>query len=262
MRWAMCVAVSVMAVSVVHAALPASDQASDAAYNSGWTNQSAGGTGWSGGWSLNTSGASAGHFIGSSQNNGSNDGNIDSSGEAWGLWANSGNSASATRSFNGLLTSGQSFSIDMDNGFLDDGAWVGFELSKGGEPGTFSPFSFGFAGGGTNYTFTTGSFISTQTFNTGVPFTSAGLHVEFTQGSGTSFTLAITPNGGSTTVINGTDSGGIGIFPGQVTLYNNNAGSGGTRDAFFNNLAVVPEPTSCALLAGALAVLLARRRKG
>jgi hypothetical protein len=245
------------------AASLASDNAADAAYDDGWQSGDNGGTGWGGSWSLNTSSPpdvnKAGHFVGSSQGNGFADGNIDTAGRSWGEYANNNYVASGLRPFSGTLSIGQTFAIDLDNGFIDNGSSVGFTLSSIGDPGSTDQFSFFFRGGESNYKFSVGRFMWYAETDTGVPFTSAGLHVEYTLTGATSFTLAITPNGGSTTVLNGNMI--ISSPLTYVEVYNFNAGSGSANDAFFNNIAIIPEPTTALLVGiGMLATCLIRRR--
>jgi hypothetical protein len=97
----------------------ASDNATDPAYSSGLTNGSNGGTGF-GPWTrLDSFGAGA--FIGSSAGNGGAS-SIDTSGKAFGLNAQGNSSGGFTRSIlarsfsQGALTSGQTFSFDLDLG--------------------------------------------------------------------------------------------------------------------------------------------------
>src|SRR5258708_4985853 len=118
-----CISVATVVLSPLsaNAASPASDNASDPAYASSWATASNGGNGWGGAWQLippfNAPGW--GFYVGSSTNNAggapANDGDIDSSGsKAWGIYANNGSEAFATRPFNGQMLPGQKFEIDMD----------------------------------------------------------------------------------------------------------------------------------------------------
>lgn len=256
------IGLSAMAIALAantFAAGLASDNAADSAYNDGWQTGDNGGTGWGGAWNLFDQGGNGGYFVGTSQNNGFNDGNIDSDGKAWGLWANGGASAQATRPFNGSLSIGQTFVIDMDNGFLDSGSWVGFTLTGFGDPGSTDQFSFFFQGGASNYKISVGRYVWYSETDTGVGFTSKGVHVEFTLTGSTSYSVAITPNGGSTTVLTGNMV--ISSPIDHVELYNTHAGTGSAYDAFFNNIAIVPEPTTAMLVAAGLVGMIAMRRR-
>jgi len=241
----------------------AADNAADSAYNDGWQTGDNGGTGWGGGWSLSTSVPpdvnKAGQFVGSSQGNGFSDGNIDTAGRAWGEYANNTYIATATRPFNGALSIGQTFSIDIDNGFLDSGSSVGFTLTGFGDPGATDQFSFFFQGGSSNYKVSVGRFVWYSETDTGVGFTSKGVHVEFTLTGSTSYSVAITPNGASTTVLTGNMV--ISSPIDHVELYNYNAGTGSANDAFFNNIAIVPEPTTAMLVGAGLVSMIALRRR-
>jgi len=216
----------------------ACDSAADAAYSGGFTNGSNGGSGWGGAWSFSTgAGGGDGKFIGTSQANGAADGNIDTAGRAWGLWANDGGSINAIRPFGFTLHAGQTFAVDLDTGYIDAGGQVGFMLAGFGDPRGSSQFTFEFSGGGTNYVINTGKYYWTMSTNTGVPFTSKGVHVAVTLGTNGAFTCAITPAGGTPTLISGVDPAGGGGLD-HVELFNSNAGTGASHDAFFNNLAV------------------------
>ncbi|MEN0049116.1 MAG: hypothetical protein AAF806_18805 [Bacteroidota bacterium] len=117
------------------------DNANDAAYNSGWTNGSDGGTGF-GAWSLDPSpnSNSGGFFIGSSD--------INVSGESWGVYANSNTTSSAVRSFDNAPGALDRVSIKMDNGSINNGGVVGIGLRNSSGENLLEVF---FRGGGANY---------------------------------------------------------------------------------------------------------------
>ena len=211
------------------------DGASDSTYASGWSNGANGGDGF-GAWSFSTGATgNGGQFAGTSQNNGATNGNIDTTGRAWGLWANGGGSINAIRPFGFTLQAGDSFAADVDTGYIDAGGQVGFMLTGFGDPRSSSQISFLFRGGGTNFVINAGKYYWTMETNTGVAFTSKGVHVVVTLGELGAFTCAITPNGGVTTVVKCIDPAGAGGLD-HVELFNSNAGSGSSHDAFFNNL--------------------------
>lgn len=242
------------------ASMVASDYASDPAYGDGWQAGDNGGTGWGGAWNISTTFGSdintAGTLVQTSQDNGFGNGNIDTLGSSLGLYANSSHFIFATRAFDEDLSVGQSVILDMDNGFIDNGSRVGFTITGFGEIETTEQFSFYFVGGDDHYTISNGQLVFTVEQDTGVDFTTAGLRVMFTLTDEESYALAITPNGGSTTTINGDF-----LIPAEfdhIELYNSNAGSGSANDVFFNSIQVVPEPATAGLMLLGLIALLKR----
>ena len=110
------------------------DNASDPAYTGGNFNGANGGTGF-GPWVVspanNTSNAL--WFIASSTTNGTNpSGGIDSTGgKSWGSFANNSGTGTAVRAFSaGALVVGQTFTLDMDNGYVESADSVGFDLQN------------------------------------------------------------------------------------------------------------------------------------
>jgi 1,4-alpha-glucan branching enzyme len=214
-------------------------------YSGIWSNGSQAGTGF-GSWQLSptTNNANASYFVqssvmnenGGSPGNGGND--INSSGVAWGIMAQNGVVANATRPFPSSLTSGQSFQIDMDNGNIASGGSVGFALQNASGN---SVLEFYFQGGGANYTINAGS-----TSGTTPPFTRAGLHTTFTLTSASTYSLGVlsyTPGGGAGAGTTYNASGNL-LSPsgGQtitsVRLFNYQAGAGTNNTAYFNNLSI------------------------
>src|SRR4051812_16511964 len=75
------------------------DDASDLAYDFGWSSGQNGGSGFQP-WELTQGPTNSGFFTGSSSDNGNSpSGDIDVTGESWGLYANGGETASAVRRF-------------------------------------------------------------------------------------------------------------------------------------------------------------------
>ena len=251
-----------MAAFVFHtraiAAVIAVDNASNAPYSSSWPNGSNGGTGWGGGWILTAAGGSfGGHFISSSAGNGSGtSGSIDTAGKSWGMYANTTNITDAIRPFSGSLSVGQSFLIDLDNGFIDSSGTpsptVGFGLRNSSN---LNRLEFYFKGGDPSYTYSD----STGTHSSGIGFTANGLHAEVTLTGIDTYQLKVTPAGGSTSTFSGTLADGAGSGIDRVRLFNANAGNGGSNNAFFNSIAITPEPASLALV-GLCGLMLIRRR--
>ncbi len=249
-------------VSPGYAAGFGSDSADDPAYSGGWTNGSNGGSGF-GPWTVggiddNNDGTNnAGVFIGSSANNGdgdtNSDGDIDSSGDAWGTFANTDDLAQGVRSLSGTLSVGQTFSIDMDNGFVDGAVGVGLQNNTGR-----TLWEFFFQGGQANYRVSDAAGVN----DTGIGFTDEGVSLDFTLTTATGYSLGIEDGNGNTDTVTGTllnPAGGQDIA--QVRVFNFNGGGGASNDAFFNNMAVVPEPGTMALFGIATAGLVALRRR-
>ncbi len=212
----------------------ASQSASDDACNYSIHNWETvnGGAGF-GAWTLSTS--SGGNFRGNSNNNGGGGGpGINcSSGAAWGMWA-SGYSR-ATRPFtagstpSAVLQVGQTFSIDMDNGWANNGASVGVALRNSS---TQDVFTFKFVGGTSSYQ------VNNATPPSPVSYTEGGLRVEFTLTGATTYSVKVyKPNTGSASTYTGTllnPGGGRDID--RAFFYNDGAGSGSQRDVFFNTM--------------------------
>lgn len=203
------------------AAAAVSDNAANSPYSNGWQTGDNGGSGF-GAWTISGSG-SAGVFVGGS----------DIGASSWGLYANSGGLSQAVRSLSSSLAVGQTFSLQMDNGFVNTGGTVGFSLQSSGA----NRFEFLFIGGQSNYLIND----STTGDNTGVGFTSSGLTLAFQLTGADAYSFTI--NGGSAITGNLGNSGGID----GIRFYNANAGPGSDHDLFFNNLSVVPEPSHIAL---------------
>ena len=191
------------------------------------------GSGWGSGnqWQL-VSGANSGFFIYTSSANGNgSSGNIDTSGKSWGMYANSGDTASAVRALGAGLSVGQTIQLDMDNGWIDSGTvGIGLQNSTGD-----SVWEFYFHGGDSYYTIND----SAGPTPTTIGFTADGLRIAFTLTSASTYSVTITtPLGGTTygpftgSLIN--PAGGQAIT--QLRLYNDDAGSFSSHDAYFNSI--------------------------
>lgn len=247
------------------AALIASDNAADTVYNPDWDNGDNGGSGWGGGWVLSTSNgnpSNAGHFVFDSTANAdgadngnvggaSGDGDINTSSKAWGLYGNSGQTSNAVRPFSGSLNVGQGFNIDMDNGYLDGGATVGFGLQDSSGNNRLEVF---FAGGNANYTV-----FGSAAQDSLIGYTDEGLDIDFLLTGTDSYSVKLTRKDGTTNTLTGTLGGTSGSGVSQVRLFNFNAGGAGSNNLYFNSIAVTPEPASLGVLALAGIAMLRRR---
>lgn len=217
-----CLALLLGSLRQAHAQLPpptASDTASDSAYDydlpSPWITGDNGGFGM-GAWTLQTTSFNPpenGHFVGSSTgNNGTDgdtngDGDIDTPGSrAWGLYANSGQTAEAIRDFDQPFTPGSVFEIWMDNGDVQSGGTVGFALQNASGQELLEVY---FVGGAAQYTVH-----GSTPIVSGVGFTREGVRVIITQTTASTYqaTLIRLVDGASVTV-----SGDLRSNPGPIS---------------------------------------------
>ncbi len=269
---------TLISTNASNAAIIATDTASDTSgvYDNGWQTGDNGGTGF-GAWTLQN-----GHsfFISSSTVNadGSDNGTVggvasdgdintpdrpldeDGINNAWGFKDNGGSAADALRNFNAALQIGDTFRIDMDNGYIDTGATVGFGLqnSTSGQ----NKFEFFFVGGNSTYTYVDegGSHSST------IGYTDEGLTIEFTLTGADSYSATFTTRGGAVQTVSGdlggaTDGEDVDRFRGFI-VQNNTADS---HILFFNSMEIdsldaVPEPTIALLLVAGGGLIYSRRR--
>ena len=234
----------------------AADSAADPAYIEGWFNDADGGTGF-GPWTFvttSTNSSQDGFFVGTSTGNaGISVPGINTDGQSWGLYANSGNTSVAYRAIEPLatgpaLSAGATFQIDMDNGWINgpSGAQtnlVGFALRHGNATAgpanynTGARLQFYFVGGANDYTVVD----SGGVHNTGVSFTGTGLQLAVSLGTNDAYELTIIDNasGSTNATVSGTLAGTPGSSIDSIALFNNNAGSGPNYDLFFNSLEVI-----------------------
>ena len=200
----------------------------------GWTQDLSG----TGGWFQGNSAANAGGSSGAGAGN-----------PAWGLWSDSGGVSAATWSLDGgALTVGQTLGLNFDNGYVDSNG-VGVQFTSGGTVALAVFINNG--GPGYQIENSTGIVDSSQGW-TGDGF---NISVDLT-GSGT-YALNFLGYSGSGTLANSmTSIDGIRVYSFDPT----SGGSGGNFDVYFNNITVVPEPTSAALGLLGAALLLRRRR--
>lgn len=197
---------------------------------------------WDVGFSTAGNASINGSFIGDSGNNGN--ASFDGGGagtSAWALYANSGQTATATADLSGFTDPLVSLSIQFDNGFIDTGSKVGVRFLSGSTVAS----ELSFTGGGigdyeiadgtgnldTDLSFTAGGFTLTLDFSDTTP---GEYDVSFA-GTRTGSFLDRLLAGGATDIT-------------AVEVYNQNAGGDGRFDLFFNNLTVAAVPEASPLL--------------
>jgi PEP-CTERM motif len=205
------------------------------------------------GWSVNN-GGNSGAFVFTSGDNGGSP-NIDTSSKAWGFYANSGDSVTASRSFNTSLVTNNQFSVLMDNGGLDNaGSFDSVSLHSGGT----SIFSVRFVNGGPGkYEFLNEGAATATTLD----WTNSGLSISFTLTSPTTYDFSITPLAGGAPYTGSQTFSGVPIN--RFVAVNSNAGNGAGANLYVNSLSIaaIPEPTTLALFGLGVCGLVAKRRK-
>lgn len=229
----------ILCAGLAQASILGFDAASNSVYNAGWTNGTDGGYGF-GAWTLNAA-ANAGYFVGSSTENGTPpSGGIDTTGESWGLYANSGSSAHGYRQFEGgSLAVGQQFMIDYDNGWLGGGSSVGVGLQNASGENLFEWY---FSGGDSFYTINKYGGVGATTNG----WTDGGLKLQFGLISSTNFSLSVI-QGTQTNTYSGSLLAQADQGIQQVHVWNYNAGSGANYNGYINSMQVIPEPSAIIL---------------
>ena len=242
------------------------DSAADTAYDSGWANGSNGGYGWGSAWQI-ANGAGYTFIAGSTTNGGAD---IDTAGRSWGqsteLPPRSNGGAAATRQFSGELSIGQSFIINFSNGIVTNAPSVipGASISLSGQFGAAFTFFVNSLSNSGGYGIEDG-LGGNGGFGLSLPLTQ-GLHLVFTLTSVTNYTFSVYDVGSSALLL--TTNGFVG-FPyiqsitnsiSEVTLETVNGGLDPADWNFFNNMAIVPEPSALLLVGLALPFALLLRR--
>jgi hypothetical protein len=258
-KLALVIAAVGISAGVAIAATNGSDFANDPAYDMGFGNGTDGGTPLTfSSWIIGATppGPNAGSFIGDStslapMNTG---GNVNTGGEAFGLFAHSGQSVDASRSFDSPLGGGQTFTIQLAVNFRNGNK--GFDLRDASSASIFN-LNIGGDTYAVNNATTGNGVIFGGTYDANTVFS-----ISMTQVDGTGGTWSITRSGGLTGTVSGTYTGlasGFHLYNSQTT------GAGAAEDnLFFNNMTVIPEPSTYALLAGPTllgAFMFIRRRR-
>jgi hypothetical protein len=206
-----------------------------------------------------------GSFLGNSANNGGGSG-AGAGTSAWALYDNhtyagatGDNEIDMNHTFDSALTIGQTVSIDFDGAFADSADPNASPPRSAGEYGIrlFGPSGFTLAlvfSGGDTYRYYDATSSGTAA---GFGYSPDGFNFAFTL-TGTNTYSAIVQAGATTL---GSWTGTISGSPDFIQVYNKSAGDGTAYDVFANNLAVVPEPASLALIACGAPLLLALRRR-
>ncbi|NLG36271.1 MAG: hypothetical protein GX548_13055, partial [Lentisphaerae bacterium] len=213
------------------------DDASDAAYSSGWNTGNNGGTGFSG-WTLNAVEGSSGHFTGT---NG-----------MWGMWSHeSNNLAEAIRPFSAPLSTGQTFHVRMQNGWIwENGGGIGVALESAEGVTIWQCY---FNGGDTNYTVSSGE--------TDIAWTDAGLDITYEITGPSDYEATVQPVGGSLRQFSGTVGGQIARFRAWSNGNGTDDGQNSNRDFFINHL-MITSPTGEGVATNSDFVIITRQSGG
>ena len=226
------------------------DNAAAAAYDDGWDSLDDGTAGGHpdafGQWFLNGDGFSIGD---STQVAGGSGGNINSAGESFRVRSENSSYLDAYRFLDPAgLTAGQTFSMDMAVNYR--GGFKGMDLR-----GSSDETIFNFNIGGDDYSVsqaTTGNGSIGNDYSNNTIF-----RLVFEQTSATGGVWSITREGGISDFDSGTYTG----VARSIKLYNGGQGTASEDDLYVNNLSIVPEPTTIALLGLGCAALGLRRRR-
>ena len=210
-----------------------------------WTNGSDQGTGF-GAWSLSNTGG-GGRYVGGT-GLGAN---------TFGIFSTDTGTSTAIRPFDAPLLAGQTFKVQLGYTFLNNSGEIGLNLWSGSN----WRLNLKFVGGQNNWMINDGgaggAFSSGLTWAGGNPGTA--LTFEFTRGaSGNLYSLSLTQGSQTYNGINNNSNSGT-MNVDRVEFYSNNQGNGANLG--FNNLEIIPEPSSASLLTFALSGLLALRRR-
>jgi hypothetical protein len=251
----LAIATGLLAAAVatpVTAAPTAYDDASDPVYDDGWSNGDAGGSGWGGAAWVGLA-PPAVYSVATSTANGDGDddmdGDIDTGGRAWAITVSTlAVPANATRLLEPALASGQTLTIEIDHDAVPEPGAGGIRLTSSmGE----QRFALIWYGSNQDYFVLDDGFAAM-----GVPYTDEGLEIAFHLTGPDTYTVDLTPHGGSTTSRSGTLAPGVDVR--HLIL---NATSSGAAETWYFNSITVPEPAPAVSTVVALAALLALRRR-
>jgi hypothetical protein len=256
-------AVATAAASAFAQANPAFDTASD--YGASWNSTPANNGFGFGAWDIVVQNNLGPPYAGTYPDTSSA---VASSGYSWGSYANSPQGSTLpsidfVRPFTGgALSSGETFSINLsaDGVGGGTGAAQGFSLetAPGGGGIGAAELTLQYAGAYATDNMEIEDNNGTTNSSVSVNFSQlhAGIHVAVTEGAAGAYTVVITPVGGGAPLatLTGTTSG----LMNQVDVFNDNTSGNG----YFNNISIIPEPSTIGLVViGLLGALTVRRRK-
>ena len=226
-------------------------------YGGGWNNGSNGGSGFLA-WNISATPGTgfAGSFIGDPTFAGV----TGMSTTSFGLFANPGGSgatATVSRGLASALNVGDTFSFQWGINWDSDAGNKGFNLLSGGVGGTelLNVNQGGFPGD-------LNLIVGGVTNNTGIGFGTGPMTWSFTLTTPSNLLVTSSARDGTTTPVFTTNLA-VGAAPNAFSFYATGMGAGDNRQPYFNNLSVVPEPSTYALFALSAAALggyAARRR--
>jgi len=222
-------------------------------YGAGWTNGANGGTGFLA-WNISATPGTgfAGSFIGDPTFAGV----TGMSTTSFGLFANPGGSgatATVSRGLASALNVGDTFSFQWGINWDSDVGNKGFNLFSGGVGGTqlLNVNQAGFPGD-----------VTFEGSNTGIAYGDGPMTWSFTLTTASNLLVTSSARNGTTTPVFTTNIA-VTAAPNAFSFYATAMGAGDQRQSYFNNLSVVPEPSTYALLglsALAFGGYVARRR--
>lgn len=245
MKKLLLTAAAIVAISSGAFALTASDNSGNYSTTFIGLNQGTGFNAWTG---SGTGGG--GNYIGGS--------GLSASSFAIYSGGSTGNSYQATRPFSTAMSVGDVFSVNLGNTGVDTGGEIGINLFSGGN----FRLGFKFIGGQNNWLINDGGsdFSSGLTWQGGNPGTT--LAFSFTRGAGNVYSINLVQGAESYNGNNYTSSSGE-MSIDSVQFYS--SAQGGGQNLGFNNLSVVPEPSTYALLGmsamGMAGYMIRRRRR-
>lgn len=191
------------------------------AYTAGWTNGSGDDIGWAEGWDISLVTENAGAFISGEANVG-----LESCDTAFGLWANSGGNATATRTLSSSLATGNVLRFAFENEWIETGGSVGFELLNSDDT---SLFKFYFVGGESYYKTEDSAGVRTSV----ISYTSSGLNVGFSLLDTNEYRMEA---GGH--VLTGLLSADSDQQVKKLRLWNSNAGAGENYNLYVGSISI------------------------
>lgn len=249
LKLSLCTCLLVLGAVTSHASNNASDNAGNYVATGSFGAGTAAnlGTGF-GAWSFATTGA-GGSYLGETS---SATGLPET--DTWGLYAggDAGNTSSADRQFTGgALVAGQTFSIDMGNSAsIDNPGDVGVNLLSGATP----VFTIKFAGGQSDWQINDGG----SDFNTTIPYAANTIiNFSFTYNGGNSYSVAMTEGATTYNANNFTATNSLTDITGD-RLFSTTQGPG--QNVGFNNMEIIPEPSTYAMILGGFGMLIMFRR--